>query len=97
MKTQNSKQSVLSAKKVVFSKGSLQPLTYKPDFNLDFVERLLGRRQRNEVSRITGKRLTIQQNRLQELISPRVIWKDLSIARTDKTGVTLDSGTHLKS
>lgn len=97
MKTQTSKQSVLSAKKVFFSKGSLQPLAYKPDFNLDFVERLLGRRQRNEMSRITAKRLTIQQNRLRELIKPQVIWKDLSIARTDKTGVTLDNGTHLKS
>ena len=97
MDAQFSTQSVLTDPKTMFPKEMLQPLTYSPAFDLDFVERLLGRRQRSELPRTTGRRLSIQQNRLREVISPRLIWKELSITRIDKTGVTLSCGTHLQS
>lgn len=97
MQTHTSTLSVPSVKKVIFPKGRSQPLTYNPAFDLDFVERLLGRRQRTELPRTTGKRLTMQQNRLQELISPRLTWKEFSIDRIDKRGVTLTDGTILLS
>lgn len=80
-----------------FPKEMSEPLTFQPDFELDFVERLLGRRQRSDLPRATRKRLTIQQDRLRELIRPRLIWKYLDIAGTDTTGVILTSTTHLKS
>ena len=97
METQSSTYNVSPEKKTFLAKGSSQPLTYRPGFDLDFVERLLGRRQKKELPRTSRIRLAIQQNRLRELIRPRVIWKELSIARTDKTGVTLTDGTVFQS
>ncbi len=72
-------------------------MAYKPEFDLDFVERLLGRRQRNDLPRATRNRLIIQKKRLSYIITPRLIWKKLPIARIDKTGVTLGNGIYFKS
>ncbi|MEA3470056.1 MAG: vitamin B12 dependent-methionine synthase activation domain-containing protein [Thermodesulfobacteriota bacterium] len=97
MKMQTSMQNTFPREQIIISRTPTQLLTYKPAINQDFVERLLGRRQKCNLPRTTQKRLTIQHNRLQELINPRVTWKEFSIAQIEKTGVTLDSGTSFKS
>jgi hypothetical protein len=73
------------------------PLFYNPDFDLDFVERLLGRQKRDELPQTTRQRLHLQQGRLQDLIRPRIIWKEFGIAHADKSGVTLANGVVLQS
>jgi hypothetical protein len=77
--------------------GDSQILTYNPAFDLDFVERLLGRRQRSDLPRSTRKRLSMQKSRLQALIKPRLIWKEFPIANINKSGVLLNNGTFLES
>lgn len=97
MEMQSSMQNVFPREQIILSQLPTQPLSYEPAINQDFVERLLGRRNRRDLPRTTRKRLTIQHNRLQELISSQVTWKEFSIARIDKTGVTLADGTYFKS
>lgn len=77
--------------------GTESPLFYNPDFDLDFVERLLGGQKRDELPRTTRQRLHLQQSRLQDLIRPRIIWKGFAIAQVDKSGVVLTNGVVLQS
>jgi hypothetical protein len=97
MENTSSERSVSVNKKQRVRQGASQPLTYNPAFDLDFVERLLGRRQRSHLPRSTRKRLSMQKSRLQSLIKPRLIWKELPIAKIDQTGVMLANGTFLES
>lgn len=77
--------------------ASRQPIRYQPEFDLDFVERLLGRQGETPLPRATRQRLTVQQNRLREILSPRVTWKSYSIADRDKAGIQLENGIVLES
>jgi hypothetical protein len=97
METKASTQDISTDKKNISPQGVSQSLIYNPAFDLDFVERLLGRRQRSELPSATQKRLALQKSRLHALIKPRLIWKEFPIAKIDKTGVQLANGTFLES
>lgn len=77
--------------------GTEIPLSYVPDFDLDFVERLLGGQRRDELPRTTRQRLHLQKGRLLNLIRPRIIWKEFGIAQIEKSGVVLTNGVVLHS
>ena len=96
MDTEFSRHDVVR-KRSGYTKRAPASIIYKPGFDLDFTERLLGRRRRKVLPGITGKRLLIQQKRLRELIKPRVTWKELDIEHIDKTGLVLANGMILKS
>lgn len=97
METQELPQTI--TEKTVFSElpGTEMSLSYDPDFDLDFVERLLGSQKRDQLPRTTRQRLYLQKGRLQDLIRPRIMWKEFDIDHTDKSGVTLTNGLTLQS
>lgn len=72
-------------------------MNYPPSFDLDFVERLLGRSRRKQLTRSTRNRLRLQQQRVQDIIDSRLVWQMFSIAHVDETGVTLTNGTFFRS
>lgn len=77
--------------------GTEMPLSYDPDFDLDFVERLLGRQKKDDLPRTTRQRLHLQQDRLQNLIQPRIIWKEFGITQVEKSGVALSNAVVMES
>ena len=77
--------------------NSSKLLTYQPAFNLDFVERLLGRRRRLKLPRSTKIRLDTMQKRLTDLIRPRVTYEIKKISKIGKSMVTLECGTVFQS
>ncbi len=97
MKSQGTTQTTRGNKAASELSGTKQPLFYDPDFDLNFVERLLGRQKRDKLPRTTHQRLYLQKNRLEDLIRPRIIWKEIAIFHADKSGVTLTNGVVLKS
>jgi len=48
-------------------------LSFAPGFDRDFVERLLGRRRRQKLSRSTARRITIQETEIPGLLKPRLV------------------------
>ena len=97
MELKSSTQNVIPGGSKALPRGVAQTLSYNPAFDLDFVERLLGRRKKKELPRSTRNRLALQKKRLKELVKPRLTWKEFSVARIDNTGVMLANGTFLKS
>ncbi|MCK5228961.1 MAG: hypothetical protein KAR13_01765 [Desulfobulbaceae bacterium] len=67
------------------------PLTtyYNPGFNIDFTERLLGKKNGNKVPRSTQTRLDTMQKRLTPLIHPRVSFGIYEISKIEKGIVSL--------
>ncbi len=72
-------------------------MNYSPSFDLDFVERLLGRRKKKQLPRLTRNRLYLQKERIENIIDSRLVWQMFSIAHVDTAGVTLTNGTFFKS
>lgn len=66
-------------------------------FDMDFVERLLGKRKRHALTRKTFSRLEVQKKRLRELIKPRLVWDYLPVSHIERTGLILKDDTFLKS
>lgn len=97
MELSSSAKHHLEHKKNISLKAVRQPLSYKPAFELDFVERLLGRRKKSGLPRSTRRRLTTQKNRLKEIIKPRLIWKEYQIDKIKKNGVMLAGDTFFSS
>lgn len=72
-------------------------LACKADFDLDFAERLLGRKVGKGLSRRTIKTISRQKERLSELIRPKITWKNFALASAEQEGVVLKNGAHFKS
>lgn len=81
----------------VFPAEAGQVERYTPSFDRDFAERLLGRRQRKDIPRITRQRLTEQEKRVRQLVQPRLTWNEFYIADIGKNGVTVEGGEFLAS
>ena len=74
-----------------------QILTFKPGANRDFAERLLGRREKNSVSRSTKIRLENGIRQLPHLLKPRLVYTVAEAAAIEKGQVRLNSGLVLES
>lgn len=69
-----------------------QIMTFKAGANRDFVERLLGRRQRNGISRATAARLEAGIRKLPRLLRSRLVYTVEEPARIGQGQVHLGSG-----
>ncbi len=70
---------------------------YRADFDMDMVQRLLGRRRRRDLTRATRKRLTAYCRPVMDRLRPRVTWKVCDIAACGDDTISLDNGVHLRS
>ncbi len=65
---------------------------YRPDFDMDMVQRLLGRRRRRHMTRTTGKRLTTYRRPVLDRLRPRVTWKVYDITACTGDSIALQNG-----
>ena len=72
-------------------------LTFPPAFNLDFVERLLGKKEDELLSRSTQRRLDSLHDQIPRVIDSQVSYTVQKIKDNEKGIVTLDCGIGLKS
>lgn len=72
-------------------------IDYKPKFDMAFVERLLGKKRRNTLSKPTARRLARLHPPVAEKLKPRVTWRTFSISSATDGQVTLDNGTSFNS
>lgn len=72
-------------------------LTFPPAFNLDFVERLLGKKEDGALSRSTRRRLDSLHNHIPQFIDSQVSYTVQKISGNEKGSVTLDCGIGLQS
>jgi hypothetical protein len=72
-------------------------LTFPPAFNLDFVERLLGKKEEELLSRSTRRRLDSLYNQIPQFLDSQVSYSVQKIGNNEKGIVTLDGGIELKS
>ena len=77
----------------------VEPLltSYQPQFDMDFVKRLLGLQKAGSLSRSTRNRLEQMHDAVQQLLRPRVVWEVIPLAAIEKKHIKLSSGLHLKS
>ena len=71
--------------------------TNKTSFDVDFVERLLGRRQGKNLTRSTSRRLKRISSHILPSIKPRITYEIFPIKSTDGGLVTLTNGLQFKS
>jgi hypothetical protein len=74
-----------------------QIMTFKAGANRDFVERLLGRRKKNAISRATAVRLESGLRKLPELLQPRLVYTVEEPAHIGNGQVHLKNGLVLAS
>lgn len=97
MEATNTEQTTATGKRPLFSEETKQVFSCRPSFDLDFAERLLGRRRKKDITRATRERLTVQENSMRQLIRPGLIWDVFPVADADKGSVVLGNGKILAS
>ena len=60
---------------------------YEPDFDMDFVKRLLGRQKKGSLTRSTRNRLNQMHEKVYRLLNPRVIWGVFPVAAIEKNQI----------
>ncbi len=70
---------------------------YEPEFDMDFVKRLLGRQKAGSLTRSTRNRLQQMHEGVYRLLHPRVVWGVFPIAAIEKDQIEFVSGLTLKS
>ena len=70
---------------------------YEPEFDMDFVKRLLGRQKAGSLTRSTRNRLQQMHEGVYRLLHPRVVWGVFPVATIKKDQIEFVSGLTLKS
>ncbi len=75
-----------------------QPLLeYRPEFDMDMVQRLLGRRKRDRLTGATRRRVDTYYRPVLNHLAPRVTWKAYGVVDLDAGAVRLENGVYLNS
>jgi hypothetical protein len=72
-------------------------LSYKPQFDMGFVKRLLGNRNRSDLSRSTEKRICQFYKPVISCLKPQVTWKAFSLQAIDSGSVRLENDVAFQS
>ncbi len=70
---------------------------YEPEFDMNFVKRLLGRQKTGSLTRSTRNRLNQMHEEVFRLLHPRVVWGVFPVAAIKKDQIEFVSGLTLKS
>jgi len=70
---------------------------YQPEFDMDFVKRLLGRQKTDSLTRSTRNRLQKMHEGVHQLLHPRVVWGVFPVVAIEKGQIEFASGLTLKS
>ena len=70
---------------------------YEPEFDMDFVKRLLGRQKAGSLTRSTRNRLQQMHEGVYRLLHPRVVWGVFPVATIKQDQIEFVSGLTLKS
>ena len=96
MEQTNKKESTVSLMEPSIQATSLLA-DYAPEFDMDFVKRLLGRQKAGSLTRSTRKRLNQMHEEVYRLLNPRVVWGVFPVAAIEKDQIEFVSGLTLKS